>query len=141
MLAELSTKFHVDPHRVYSVGFSNGAIFTYLLWSQRHSKIAAGGIVAGALVDESKPLEPMAAFVAAGKQDTTCPFQTQLDSINYDKTVDGVAPNAHPPLQGGVRYFQGSRADLAVMIHGGAHVYPQGASQKIVAFFKKHKLT
>jgi polyhydroxybutyrate depolymerase len=140
MLTKLSGQNHVDPNSVYSVGFSNGAIFTYLLWSQRQSKIAAAAIIAGAIVDADKPLQPMAAFVVAGKQDTICPFQKQVDSIKYDKTVNEVAPNAQAPLQNGVRYFQGNKADLAVMIHNGGHVYPQGTSQKVVTFFQNHKM-
>ena len=139
MLTKLSGQYHVDANRVYSVGFSSGAGFTYVLWSQRQAKIAAVAIVAGVLADADKPLSPLAAFVAAGKQDTTNPFQDQVGYIQYDKTVNGVALNAQVPLQNGVRHFHGSNADLAVMIHDGGHLYPQGASQKFVTFFQNHK--
>ncbi|HEV8181932.1 MAG TPA: hypothetical protein VGQ61_06135, partial [Candidatus Angelobacter sp.] len=49
MLATLRQKFPVDHERVYATGFSNGAIFTYLLWSERGKVLAAFGIVAGLL--------------------------------------------------------------------------------------------
>ena len=138
LLTKLTQIHSVDQKKVYSVGFSNGGIFTYLLWSQRNAKLAAGGIVAGALMDANKPLKPMHAFVVAGRQDTTCPFQLQIESIRYDRMVDGVAPNATAPIQSGVRYFHGTKADIAIMIHNAGHVYPPGTSQKIVDFFKSH---
>ena len=138
ILKQMTMNYHVDPKRVYSMGFSNGSIFTYLLWSKRNAALTAGGIVAGALVDANKPLKPMPAFVAAGTADTTCPFQDQVKSIRYDRMVDGVAPNAAAPIHNGVRYFHGTKADLAIMIHQGGHVYPPGTTQKIVSFFKSH---
>ena len=139
ILARMSGKYHVDPKQVYSVGFSGSAIMTYVLWSQRHAKLAAGAIAEGRLLDANKPLQPMAAFVAAGKNDTTCSFQDQVQYIRYDRTVDGVAPNATPTVQAGVRYFHGSNADLAVLIFNGGHQYAPGMSQKVVPFFKTHK--
>jgi polyhydroxybutyrate depolymerase len=138
ILSKMIQTYSVNPRKVYSMGFSNGSIFTYLLWSQRNAKLAAGGIVAGALMDANNPLKPMHALVVAGRQDTTCPFQLQLDSIRYGRTVNGVPPNATAPIQNGVRYFHGTKADLAIMIHSGGHVYPPGTSQKIVDFFKSH---
>jgi len=138
MLTKLSGRYNVDANRVYSVGFSNGAGFTYVLWSQRPAKIAAVAIVAGSLADADKPLSPLAAFVVAGKLDTTNPFQEQVEFIKYDRTVNGVAPDAQAPIKNGVRHFKGSNADLAVMIHDGGHLYPQGVSQKFVTFFQNH---
>ena len=37
-LASLREQFKVDDTRIYSTGFSNGANFTYLLWSERPNR-------------------------------------------------------------------------------------------------------
>jgi polyhydroxybutyrate depolymerase len=139
MLTQLSGKYHVEQRQVYTVGFSGGAMMTYVLWSQRNSKLAAAAIAEGRLQDACKPMQPLAAIIAAGKADTTCLFTDQVEAIKYDRQVDGVAPNATPNVLGGVRYFHGSNADLAIMITNLGHQYPPGMSQKVVPFFKAHK--
>ena len=138
MRKKIGNDFSVDPKRVYTMGFSNGGMFSYLLWSQRHGQFGAVGIIEGAVMPEDKPLKPMAAFVAAGKKDNTCPYADQAASIRYDRQVDGVAPNAMPQMMNGVRFFHGEKADLAVMIHEGGHEYPSGTTPKLVRFFKAH---
>src|SRR5207237_7121821 len=40
-LTSLRKRFDVDDRRIYSTGFSNGANFTYLLWSARPAVFAA----------------------------------------------------------------------------------------------------
>jgi len=49
MLTGLKQTFSVDETRVYSTGFSNGAVFSYLLWAERGKTLAALGICAGRL--------------------------------------------------------------------------------------------
>lgn len=49
MVTKVKASFNVDPKRIYAVGFSNGANFSYLLWGERAQEIAAFGIAAGAV--------------------------------------------------------------------------------------------
>ena len=48
-LAWVHAKYTVDDDRIYATGFSNGAMFTYLLWAERPAVFAAYGPVAGRL--------------------------------------------------------------------------------------------
>jgi polyhydroxybutyrate depolymerase len=41
VLAMLHEKYSVDDARIYATGFSNGGLFTYLLWSQRSEVFSA----------------------------------------------------------------------------------------------------
>src|SRR5439155_4463540 len=49
MLETMRQKFAVDDRRIYAAGFSNGAIFCYVLWAKRGQTLAAIGPVAGCL--------------------------------------------------------------------------------------------
>lgn len=139
MYAQLWQDFHFDKKRVYSLGFSNGGIFSYLLWHSRHDRLAAVSICEAILNDDNKPIQPLPALIFAGKLDTTAPFQDQQKSIQFVRGVEGIPPNSQPNhQQNGVRYFQGSKADLAVHIHDGGHEYPAGSTDLVVPFFKHH---
>src|SRR4029079_2204781 len=52
-LASLPEQYPVDDPRVYATGFSNGAVFTYLLWAARPGTFAAYAPCAGVLGGES----------------------------------------------------------------------------------------
>ncbi|HEX5037997.1 MAG TPA: PHB depolymerase family esterase, partial [bacterium] len=49
MISTLREKYAADDKRVYAAGFSNGAVFSYLLWAERAQSFAAFGIVSGHL--------------------------------------------------------------------------------------------
>src|ERR1700722_9863324 len=49
VLATMRAKFPVDDRRIYSTGFSNGGIFTYVLWGTRGKTFAAFAPVAAQL--------------------------------------------------------------------------------------------
>ena len=49
VLATVRGKFAIDDKRVYVSGFSNGAIFSLLLWAQRGNELAGIGVCAGIL--------------------------------------------------------------------------------------------
>ena len=46
-LASLRETYNVDDDRIYATGFSNGGMFTYLLWTERPDVFAAYAPVAG----------------------------------------------------------------------------------------------
>jgi poly(3-hydroxybutyrate) depolymerase len=67
VLDEVDRDYEIDRSRVYSVGFSKGAVFTYYLASEYSDKIAAIGIVAGRGVAE--PTRPVSAVIIHGTED------------------------------------------------------------------------
>src|SRR5262245_9236653 len=74
MLATMRQQYSVDDARIYSTGFSNGAGFTYLLWSVRGGVIAAIGECAGRLFLSDHPAQPRAVLAIAGQADIIDPF-------------------------------------------------------------------
>jgi len=67
VLDEIDHDYGVDRTRVYSVGFSKGAYFTYQLASEHSDKIAAIGIVAGYSL--AAPTKPVSAVIIHGTKD------------------------------------------------------------------------
>jgi polyhydroxybutyrate depolymerase len=147
MLQTLRQKFSVDNERIYSMGFSNGAFFSYLLWSARPKPIAAFAICAGKLLPSDQLAEPRAVIVIAGRTDPKVNIQDQQQAINTARQVDqamgeGIpcpAPNGAPSGTQCVRYTSTLQTNVRTLIHPGGHVYPAWASEPIVEFFKAHK--
>src|SRR5215468_54852 len=69
MLATMHQKFAVNDERVYATGFSNGAVFSYLLWAERGQTLAAIGECAGRLWDSEHLTLPRALLAIAGQAD------------------------------------------------------------------------
>lgn len=148
MLAAMHQKFAVDDERVYCTGFSNGAIFSYLLWAERPQIIAAIGETAGRLWDSEHLTQPRALLAIAGTMDTTDPFDKQKATIDNDaRPVDNATGPGQPcPVPNGAAngttctlYSSTTHTPVKELIHPGAHVYPSWAPLEIVTFFKNHK--
>ncbi|HYX29983.1 MAG TPA: hypothetical protein VE863_15685 [Pyrinomonadaceae bacterium] len=149
MLATMKQKYLVDDDRVYTTGFSNGAIFSYLLWAERVNVIAAIGEVAGRLFNPPEHLtQPRAVLAIAGTMDTTDPYNLQQQTIdNDDRPVDNATGQGQQcPLPNGAAsgtkctlYSSTTHTPVKTLIHPGAHVYPSWAPAEIVIFFKNHK--
>ena len=140
MVATMKQRYLADPKRIYTTGFSNGGIFSYLLWAERPKTIAAVGEVAGSL-DASETLTvPRAMLAVAGTHDTTNPYQGQVDSINLARQADNATGPGVPCGMGCTFYASagGNKTPVKTFIHQGAHVYPPWASPQIVKFFKAH---
>jgi polyhydroxybutyrate depolymerase len=140
MLATLKQQYHVDPRRIYTTGFSSGAVFSYLLWAERGKTIAAVGEVAGRLNDTETPPLPRALLAIAGKLDATDPYASQVASIDRARTADhatGAGISCGP-----ICTFYASpgtnKTPVKTLIHPGGHVYPPWAPVQIVRFFKAH---
>lgn len=149
MVETMRQKYMIDDARIYTTGFSNGGIFSYLLWAERAKVIAAVGEVAGRLFDPPEHLsEPRAVLAIAGSADTTDPFNLQKATIdNDDRPVDNATgqgqqcavPNGAASGTKCTLYSSTSQTPVKEVIHPGAHVYPTWAPAEIVAFFKNHK--
>jgi polyhydroxybutyrate depolymerase len=148
MVSSLQQQYTIDDRRIYTTGFSNGGIFSYLLWAERAKTIAAIGEVAGRLWDTEHITEPRPILAIAGHQDTTDPFALQEASIKQAQTADSapdpgqqcVAPSGSAPHTECTFYPSTTQTPVKKFIHPGAHVYPPWAPAEIVKFFKNHHL-
>jgi len=139
IVATMKQKYGVDSRRIYTTGFSNGGIFSYLLWAERAKTIAAVGEVAGRLDSAETLTTPRALLAIAGKQDTTNPFAGQVDSIEKARVADNATAPGSPCGPICTRYQSaGGNTPVVTLIHPGAHVYPPWAPAQIVKFFKAH---
>jgi polyhydroxybutyrate depolymerase len=148
MLAAMHQKFTVDDERVYSTGFSSGAVFSYLLWAERPQIIAAIGETAGRLWDSEHLTQPRALLAIGGSLDTTDIFAKQKATIDNDaRPADSATgpgqpcplPSGAPSLTTCTFYSSTTQTPVKELIHPAAHIYPSWAPPEIVTFFKNHK--
>jgi polyhydroxybutyrate depolymerase len=139
MVATMKQTYTVNTRRIYTTGFSNGGVFSYLLWAERPKAIAAVGEVAGRLDSAETLTTPRALLAVAGQQDTTDPFALQQQTIQQARQADA-ATGAGSSCGSYCTFYASSSGPTPVKtyIHPGGHVYPSWAPGRIVAFFKSH---
>jgi polyhydroxybutyrate depolymerase len=137
-LASLQETYNVDDDRIYATGFSNGGMFTYLLWAERPDVFAAYAPVAGLLSTAVRPAQPRPLFHVAGENDRVVRFADQGAAIEVAIEVNGVGATRTGCGEGCTIYGPDTPAPVMTWIHPGAHVYPRGTSERIVAFFREH---
>ena len=136
-LRSLRETHRIDDDRIYATGYSNGGMFAYLLWAERPDVFAAFAPVAARLRPTVRPRDARPVLHVAGERDRVVAFADQEAAIAVALDVnDADAPS---PCGPGCTVF-GADTDAPVMtwIHPGAHIYPRGTSQRIVAFFREH---
>jgi len=134
----LRTRFKIDDTRIYATGFSNGARFVYLLWATRPDLFAAFAPVAGMLAPGLTLRQPKPVLHIGGREDHQNEFTVQLASIELAKQTDHAG--AGKPCGDNCTVYQGTGGTTVMtLLHGGGHVYPPGASERIVAFFREQK--
>ncbi len=140
-LASLRETYDVDADRIYATGFSNGGMFTYLLWAERSGVFAAYAPVAARLRPSVRPEQPRPILHVAGERDQLVRFSDQDAAIAVAIEVNGVGTTTTPCGEGCTVYGPGTPAPVMTWIHPGAHVYPRGTSERIVSFFRDHSRT
>lgn len=85
VIGEISSEFHIDPHRIYVVGHSNGAMLAYRFATESRVPIAGIGVVAGSIgsskgadgaVYQTGPPEiPVSLIAIHGREDRSVPFE------------------------------------------------------------------
>ena len=140
-LASLRRTYDVDDDRIYVTGFSNGGMFTYLLWAERPDVFAAYAPVAGRLRPSVQPRQPRPLFHVAGEQDPQVRFSDQEAAIEIAIDVNGVGASMTRCGDGCAIYGSGTPAPVMTWIHSGGHVYPRGTSERVVSFFQDHPRT
>lgn len=136
LLTKLRQEYSIDEHRVFAVGFSNGAFFTYLLWDERPQLFAGFGIVAGRRDLAGQLTVPKPAVQIGGRADRLVHLKDVEEAMAIVRKLNGCAPNGEPCGPGCVRYSSSKGAPVINWIHPGPHVYPPGSTQLIADFFK-----
>lgn len=140
VLATLHEKFSVDDNRVYAMGFSNGAFFTYLLWQERPNIFAAFAPCAGMIFPGVHLTVPKPAFIVAGAADERIGPRLRDAAIKTVRDLDSATNNGVSCGAGCSLYASPSGTNVRVLIHPGGHEYPVSVSPMIVNFFKNHAL-
>ena len=140
-LTSLRAKYNIDENRIYATGFSNGAMFTYLLWAERPQVFAAYAPVAGRLRPSVQPKQPRPVFHVAGERDPQVLFADQKAAMTIAIGVNGVRTTTTGCGPGCTIYGSDSPAPVMTWIHPGGHDYPRGTSERITAFFHDHPRT
>ena len=134
-LESLRETYRVDDDRIYATGYSNGGMFTYLLWAERPDVFAAFAPVAARLRPAVRPRQPRPVLHVGGERDRVVRFADQEAAIAVAIEVNGAG--APSPCGPGCTVFGAeSSAPVMTWIHPGAHIYPRGTSQRIVSFFR-----
>ena len=140
ILADLRKTQAVDERRVYSMGHSNGAAFSYLLWQARPNVLAAIGSVAGALRADAKALTPLPVIHVAGENDPLVKFAWQQATFAAVRRCNRCEEVGKPWAKEGVLeatiFASTEGAPLVTALHPGGHEYPKGASELIARFLK-----
>lgn len=142
ILADLKKRHMVDDRRIYSMGHSNGAAFSYLLWQARPETLAAIGSVAGSLRGDGKPTSPLPVIHVAGKKDPLVKFAWQQATFAAVRRFNACAEEGQPWAKEGVLeatiYASSKGAPLVTALHDGMHEYAKGSTELIVRFFKEN---
>ena len=142
ILTDLKKDHAVDARRIYSMGHSNGAAFSYLLWQARPDVLAAIGSVAGSLRGDGKPTTSLPVIHVAGKNDPLVKFAWQQATFAAVRRFNGCAEEGRPWAKEGVldaTIFASTKgAPLVTALHEGGHEYAQGSTELIVRFFKEN---
>jgi len=79
LIRYFETNFRINTNKVYAVGMSNGALFSYRLACEIPNKIAGIGVVAGSmnlnLASHCSPSKPVPVIAFNGTEDTFIPYK------------------------------------------------------------------
>ena len=139
-LRSLRETYRIDDDRIYATGYSNGGMFTYLLWAERPGVFAAYAPVAARLRPSVRPKQARPVLHVAGERDRVVRFADQEAAIAVAIEVNGVDATTGCGA-GCTVYGAGTAAPVMTWIHAGAHVYPRGTSQRIVSFLREQSRT
>jgi polyhydroxybutyrate depolymerase len=156
LVAHLQTQYCIDPDRIYSTGFSNGAMMSHRLGCEAADLFAAIAPVSGQIgVSSCAPSRPIPVWEIQGTADLILPFNG-LGSL-ADTIAGWVQRNGCTDGQPAEIYKNGSTAchgytacqegaDIHVCeIQGGGHNWPDGgsgidATETLYRFFVAHPM-
>ncbi len=144
LVAEIRSKYNIDPKRIYATGLSNGGIFSYRLACDASDLLAAIAPVAGTLnYPRCNPSQPVSVIHFHGTEDThvgynggtgpdslvDVPFASVKDSIDFWLGVDQCQRQPQSQSFKDIRHdtysscANGTAVELYTII-GGKHAWP-----------------
>jgi polyhydroxybutyrate depolymerase len=133
MMGWLREQHCIDGQRVFSMGFSNGAMLTSLLACERSKDIAGFAMVAGSTNCSPSAAKP--AIIIHGLADPTVPYERAVAMLQGWSTGNRCAK---PPSIGAVACSGGISCSAPVVLctHPGGHVYELQFTKTIIDLFK-----
>lgn len=144
ILEELGSRHSIDPGRVYATGFSNGGQLVFLLMSERPGVFAAFapvGIEAARQVAESLSV-PTPVLYMIGRNEARWRLEDARLTVQAISRVNRSGDEREEwadnyilfrPMAGG--------ADFIFNLHRAGHVWPTGASDQVMRFFRQYRLS
>ena len=139
VIEDIAAKFPIDRGRIYATGFAAGALIASRLACALSDVLAAAAPVAGLQYpDDCLPSSPVSIVAFHGRADEVAAQKWRSALGCPEGAMDGGFRNAPgvvlrvwPPCAGG--------ADLMIYIsETDGHAWPEGASERIWAFFEAH---
>ncbi len=142
LLASLAATYRVDARRVYATGFSNGATFSYLLYTQMPGSFTAFAGEAGPATFLDQATTPRPLLTINGEQDEfvypalTATMLAEFQRANHcgPSTTSwdfNPAFSVYTPTDAGGQ-------PLVWFRHPGGHEWISGSGEAMVAFFQEH---
>lgn len=146
VVADIQSKYNVDPKRIYATGLSNGAIFSYRLACDASDLFAAIAPVAGTQnYLRCTPSEPVSVIHFHGTEDShvgyyggagpdslvDVPFESVQDSIDFWLKIDQCGTNRQTESFEDIEHdaysncTNGTAVELYTIV-GGKHAWPGG---------------
>jgi polyhydroxybutyrate depolymerase len=124
VLDDLAGEAHIDPHRVYATGMSNGGLMAYRVAAELSDRIAAIAPIGGPMgMETCRPARPVSVIHFHGTDDKFAPFEggkgersvSQIHFFSVSHSIDNwVRANECPP--------QPAVTPLPAKIHDGTQV-------------------
>ena len=140
LIKVLSEQYKVDSSRMFATGFSNGAVFTWVLMKARPETFAGfapiAGIDNGTIEDATVPRPVIFHF---GKNDKAFKLQWALKSLSRAKKVNKCTTRKQHEWRPGYTWFEPEPGGAPVVwhLHEGGHGAPRYSSKHIVEFFQE----
>jgi polyhydroxybutyrate depolymerase len=142
LLLLMRTKYQIDSNRVYATGFSNGATFSYLLYTQRPTLFAAFAGLAGPATFLNYAYVSRPLLTINGTNDAYVPANLAATMKSEFMRVNQCSNTATSwQFNSAYSIYQPAIPAGEPLIWyqpNSGHTWIAGASEAIVAFFKEH---
>jgi len=138
MLETLRKEHQADAGRVFSMGHSNGAAFTYLLWAERGDTLTGVAPSAAVFIPKKGPLAPKPVLHLAGWNDPLVKYTWQERMMHLLLKVNQCKGKPEPWSKDEKAYTYHSDAAKTTVfyIHDGEHGWPEIGGELVTNFFK-----
>ena len=135
MLAWAKEQLCVDDHRVFVMGYSNGAGFAYLLACERAATVAGVAIASGRL--PCSPSRPARVIINHGSLDSTISYEEALRAARTWSMVNGCAASPTPTPDGCAAASSCTSAPVTLCTYPGGHEYHFPFTAVLVDFLRR----